>query len=595
MVLLIAMGGLIGCDAAPPAGDDAPEQPIELPVDAGIDAARGTLRIGLSVDPISIDPRFVADDEGTLIVGALFEPLVRLGANGQVLPGAASSWEVEDDGRTYRFLLREDATFHDGTPVTAADVKRSFERLVDADANPPSYLGYLLEPVEGAARAAAHGGEMSGLIVDGDHELRIRLVTPHPAFLLTLTDPSLVPLPAIAEVSPEAFAERPIGNGPFAMAEPREPGGFVRLAAVQDHHRRPILDEVLFQVFHDDPAGLRQWDDLLDGQLQVATLPPARRDEAVERFGRSPDGYQGPGVLEGITSSVYLYGFDTTQPPFDDARVRRAISTAIDREALAEVVMQGLRAPAQALVPPPVPGSQQAACTHCRHDPEAARELIAQVQTERVEAAVAEAEAARTPTTPTAATDVVGEDDRADGADDAPPSIDPDDLEIAPVLTSVTISHSRSPTHAAIAERVAADLEAALDLDVVLEARELPDHLTAIRAGEAPLFRFGWQTNEPSFSAYLDPMFHSREVGRDNLTGFADEEVDELLDLARSQPDLEAANRFYRAAERRLLDEAPALPLLWYRHALVVAEEVEGLVYTAFGRLDLAAVSLAED
>ncbi len=559
-------------------------------MEAGLDPALGTLRVGLAVDPISIDPRFVADDEGSLIVGALFEPLVRLGVDGQLLPGAASSWALEDDGRTYRFTLREDATFHDGTPVTAADVKRSFERLVDAEADPPSYLGYLLEPVEGAARSAARGGPMSGLIVDGEHELRIRLVEPHPAFLLTLTDPSLVPLPPIAELSPQAFAARPVGNGPFAMAEPREPGGFLRLTAVEDHPRRPVLDEVLFQVFLDDPAGLRQWDDLLDGQLQVATLPPSRREDAIERFGRSEDGYRGPGVLDGITSSIYLYGFDTTQPPFDDARVRRAISSAIDREALAEVVMQGLRAPAEGLVPPPVPGSQLAACSHCRHDPDAARDLLAEVQAERVEVAVAEAEAARTPTTPTAATE--------DGAvDPLPPvdPIDPDDLEVEPVLSSVTISHSRSPTHAAIAERVAADLEAALDVEVVLEARELPDHLAAVRAGEAPLFRFGWQTNEPSFSAYLAPMFHSREVGRDNLTGFVDEEVDELLDLARSQPDLEAANRFYRAAERRVLEEAPALPLLWYRHALVVSEEVEGLVYTAFGRLDLTAVSLAED
>ncbi len=589
---MLAFIALVGCDSGPPVEDAGRDEPAGPPVNGGTDPGLGTLRVGLSVDPISIDPRFVADDEGTLIVGALFDPLVRLGADGQVLPGAASTWELQDDGRTYRFTLREDATFHDGTPVTAADVKRSFERLVDADADPPSFLGYLLEPVEGAARAALQGGEMSGLIVDGDHELRIRLVEPHPAFLLTLTDPSLVPLPPIAERSPEDFAARPIGNGPFAMAEPREPGGFVRLAAVQNHPRRPVLDEVLFQVFLDDPAGLRQWDDLLDGQLQVAALPPSQREEAIEQFGLSEDGYRGPGVLDGITSSVYLYGFDTSQPPYDDARVRRAISSAIDREALAEVVMRGLRAPAEGLVPPPVTGSQLAACSHCRHDPEAARQLIAEVQAERVEAAVAEAEAARTPT---ATSDVVGEDDRADGADDAPPSIDPDDLEIEPVLTSVTISHSRSPTHAAIAERVAADLEAALGLDVVIEARELPDHLTAIRAGEAPLFRFGWQTNEPSFSAYLDPMFHSREVGRDNLTGFANEEVDELLDLARSQPDLEAANRFYRAAERRLLDEAPALPLLWYRHALVVAEEVEGLVYTAFGRLDLSAVSLAED
>jgi oligopeptide transport system substrate-binding protein len=158
------------------------------------------------------------------------------------------------------------------------------------------------------------------------------------------------------------------------MTEPREREAFLRLRRNAEHHAPPLLDEVLLQIYQEDLTRDRQWDDLLDGQLQVAEVPPERRDEAIERFGRAVDGVSGPGFVEGLTSAVYLYGFDVTQPPFDLPELRRAISLAIDREALAQDVMLGSRVPATAVIPPSLPGAQAGACGYCRHDPEAARE-----------------------------------------------------------------------------------------------------------------------------------------------------------------------------------------------------------------------------
>jgi oligopeptide transport system substrate-binding protein len=320
-------------------------------------------------------------------------------------------------------------------------------------------------------------------------------------------------------------------------------------------------------VYGDAQGQERQWSDLVEDQLHVADLDPQRREEAVESFGTSPDGYQGPGVLDGVTSTIYLYGFDTTVAPFDDVRFRRALSLAVDREALAEDVMRGTRAVATSLVPPALPGSTEDACEYCRHDPAAAAELLA------------EARAA------------LDEGDATPGADET----DTDLPEPESVLDRLTLSHTRGDTHAAIAERMATDIESALGIEVDFQAQGLQAFVQAVRAGELPVFRLGWEVTVPDPGAYLHPLFDSSQVGLDNLSRYAEPEVDELLDLARRASGDRQRLARYRQAEARILEDMPVLPLLWYRHSTVVAPEVQDLVYSPFGRMNLDEVWLDPD
>jgi oligopeptide transport system substrate-binding protein len=584
-VVMLAVS-LVACTGAAPPDPTTTEQ---QPGDGGFagnqtDQSRGgTLRIGLAVDPVSIDPRFVVDDEGELIVDALFDPLVRLDQRSVVVPAAAARWELSDDGREFTFHL-DRSRFHDGTPVTAGDFKRSFDRISDGTASPPSFLAYLLAPVEGAAEAQERGGGLSGVEVVDRRTLIIRLSEPQPSFLRVLTDPSLVPVPESADADPQAFAAQPVGNGPFAMREPREEGAFLRLSRNEDHRTPPLLDEVLFQIYGEDPTRDRQWEDFVSGQLQVAQVPADRLDEAAERYGVSEDGYRGPGLLDGITSTVYLYGFDTTQPPFDDARVRRAVSLSIDREALADDVMQGTRVAADALVPPPFLGSQRGSCDHCRHDPEAALALLEEVRAERATAAAAAAEEQ----------DAVSEDTDVTDGTDAEES-EAEELVPDPVLERLTLTHNRGRAHAAIAERMASDIESALGIEVDLASRDLQAFVQSVRAGEVAVFRLGWDPGEADAGGYLYPLFHSSQVGLDNVTRYANDQVDLLLDQARSSGDAGLSFSRYREAERLILRDAPALPLLWYRHSNVVASEVRDLYWSPLGRIDLVGVSLDGD
>lgn len=524
-------------EAPAPVEDPEVEEPDEDEPRAG-----GTLRMALTGDPASIDPRFVTDAAGERVVAALFEPLVHLDQRNNVLPAAAEDWEVLDEGRSFRFHLR-DARFHDGTPVDADAFKRSFDRIADGTAERPSFLAYLLESVEGSDEAQREGGGLVGVVVEDEATLRIDLTAPQPSFLLTLSHPSLVPLPEAADGDLDRFGQQPIGNGPFAMLEPREPGAFMRLTRYEDHHSPPLLDEVVLQVYGEDQRDA-QWQDLLDGVLHVSDVLPERREEAEEVFGRSRDGYHGPGLLTGVSGTVYLYGFETTREPFDDPLVREAISLSIDRDKLADDVMQGTRVAADSLVPPSIPGSQRGACDHCRHAPDEAVAL----------------------------------------------------LEAAEVqLESLTLTHMRGRTHATIAESMAEDIEAALDIDVELEAEDLQPYVLSVRRGEVPFFWLGWEPSAPDPGGYLSPLFHSSQVGLDNLSRFDSEQIDALLEEARSAPSAAAAAPRYREAERRILDEAPMLPLLWHRHAVVVGPEVHDLYWSPLGRVDLSVVWLDDE
>lgn len=538
-VLVLATGCRVGGEVDPlptaaPSITPSPEAPS-----AAEDRRGGSLRFGLGRDPGAIDPRFVADDEGRVVADALFDSLVALDGDLRVIPAAAERWQVNADATEFTFHLRRDATFHDGTPVTASAFVRSFERIVDGTASPRSFVAYRLSPVQGFEQAQAEGGGLEGLEAVDEHTLVIRLRYPFAEFVASLADPSLAPVPPSADTSPGEFHERPVGNGPFQMAEPWQHNQFIRVARYADHPAPARLDEVVFHIYADDPGLDGQHADLRAGQLHFAELPVAQLQTAIEEFGLSDDGYTGPGVLDGVSSTIYYYGFNTARPPFDDPDVRRAVSLLIDREAIVEEVTAGSREVADAIVPPSIPGAQDDVCDTCRYDPEEAAALVG---------------------------------DRS--------------------LGTLRLLYNTGRTHQAIAEAVQRSLEQHLDVEVELVAKGLQAFVRDLRAGEMELFRLGWEADYPSPGSYLLPLFHSSNIGTDNLTRYADPEVDELLVQARGETDLQARRERYHEVERTVLDQAVVAPVLFYRHHHVVAPDVRELVYGPLGTVDLSRVWL---
>lgn len=545
LVLGLAMAGLLaGCTGSgtpgPTASPTSGQAQSPTPGDTD-DRFGGTLRYALTGNPGSIDPRFVRDDGGLAVVDALFDSLVAIADDLITIePSAATDWEISDDGLTYTFTLRSDGLYHDGSPVVAQDFVRSFQRIVDRTVKPESFLFYQLEPVVGYEETLLEGAPLAGVTAPEDGILEIRLRRATSEFLHVLAHPSLAPIPQTADDDPERYEVLPIGNGPFAMAEPWQPNQFIRVTRFADHPEPPFLDEVVFQIFAEERGLEQQYDDFVAGRVDVAQVPPDRLREARATYGRSSDGRTGPGLVDGLTGTIYYYGFNVQLPPFDDASVRRALSMLIDRDHIVEEILLGSRVVADGLVPRSLPGSTRTACEICAFDPDAAR---AELGLE----------------------------------DDEPPFDGP--LELV---------YNTSNTNERIAQRVAADIEAALGVEV--ETRDVPlrDLLGELRDGTIGFFRLGWQPDHPSAGAILEPLFHSRFIGQDNLTRFQDDDVDALLDQARATADATERLALYGEVESLVLELAPAAPIFFYPHSRVVAHTVQELRWSPIGTVDLA-------
>ena len=524
-------------------GDAAAPTPI-TPAPVAPASGGGTLRVAVGAPPISIDPRLVVDDTGELVARALFEGLVDLNPAGGVTPAGAVSWRVDAEGTEYRFTLRR-AAFHDGRPVTAQDHADALLAVLDPT-RPPYGREGLLAGLRGARILDADGAPVpggpadvlaaGGVEVVGTWGLVLRLESPDPRLLHALTDVALVPVP------PDVDGRAPgtVGNGPFRLLEPFEPDGFLRLVAVEDHHRAPSVDELILQFLPDDLDGARRWEDLLAGRVQIARVTPVRLGEAVAALGRASGrpGGDPVGVHDGPAAAVYAYAFDTTLPPFDDVRLRRALSAALDRQVLARTVGGGA-VPADRLLPPTLlPGAAAGpVCDHCRRDVGLARELFA--------AWVMDTAAA--------------------------------------LPLPVTLTYPRRADHALVAEEVAGQLEAALDVRVALRALDLPELDAAVTEGRAGLFRPALRATlggTAAASSLLDPAFRSTAPRPTAGTGFGGPTTDALLDRLRAGPDPAAAG----GLDAVLTAEAVVVPLLWSRHDVVVGPGVRGFALDPTGR-----------
>lgn len=299
-------------------------------------------------DPETLDPHKTSTVAEAHLLRDLCEGLVIHDMKGEVVPGVAESWTTSADGKTWRFTLRTNAKWSNGEPVTAADCVFSLKRMV----NPETGAKYanILYPIRNAEaiNKAASGVALDDLGVRAldARSLEITLERPTPYFLELLTHQSGLPVhPASVTRFGKDFVkpENWVSNGAYVLKE-FVPNSHIRLDRNPAFHdaANVKIDTVIYYPASDLAAAARRFQ---AGELQLTTDIPADQIKQLrEKLGSQ--------VRVAPYLGTYFLIVNTAKPPFDDIRVRRALSLAIDREFIAEEIWAGTMLPAYGVIPP---------------------------------------------------------------------------------------------------------------------------------------------------------------------------------------------------------------------------------------------------
>jgi oligopeptide transport system substrate-binding protein len=330
------------------------------PTPAGVRGAASDEVSILSSEPTSYDPAAQGDIGSAAVTAQIFEGLTAIDPGLNVRPALASSWDVSDSGRRVVFHLRPGLSFSDGTPLTPADVVRSWLRLIDP--RNPSPLASLVLDVDGAQdylRGRSRDPASVGLRASGG-DVEVRLSHPEAEF------PSVVAGPSFGIVPAGSAPDGRIGSGGYVLVETSATEITLR---ANDRYwaGRPAIRTVRLVT---SLRGRSPVDVFGDGDLDYGGI------SAFDASWIAYDPDLGPRLRTVPSLSVEYLGFDVRQRPFDDVRVRRALALAVDWARLVRLASTGDDLPATSMVPPGVPGrSERDFSQHA--DPDQARQLLA--------------------------------------------------------------------------------------------------------------------------------------------------------------------------------------------------------------------------
>ncbi|MGO6694432.1 ABC transporter substrate-binding protein [Rhizobium johnstonii] len=312
-------------------------------------STKDTLTVDLPNDAATLDPHLQWDTDSYTIYRNIYDNLITRDTSGQIVPQIATAWKYLDD-KTLEFQIRDDVSFQDGSKLTADDVAFSINRIID-----PALKSPQLSQFDQIIKAEA----------TGPTTVKMTTKSPYPALLAQLVKLSIVPKAYVEKVGNQEFNLKPMGSGPYKVAQWQK--GVQTELEANDHYWRakPPFARVVFRAVPDVSTRLA---DLKTGKADLVRDLPA--DQAIDL--KSDTNAQ---VLSVPTERVgYIY-INAQAGATKDVRVRQAIAYAIDKQGLIDALLQGFGSQVNVLGAAPIFGYTDKVEGY-GFDPDKARELI---------------------------------------------------------------------------------------------------------------------------------------------------------------------------------------------------------------------------
>ncbi|GLS32840.1 oligopeptide transport system substrate-binding protein [Mesorhizobium albiziae] len=479
---------------------------------------------GNSADPESLDPHKTSTVYEAHILRDLFEGLVMQDQKADVIPGAAESWTVSDDGLVYTFKLRSGGVWSDGSPVTAEDFVYSFRRLEDpATGAEYASMLYVIKNGEEVNTGKAKPEEMGVKAIDAS-TLEITLKAPTPYFLEMLTHQSAYPVNKAAIDKLGADWIKPgnlVSNGAYTLAE-FVPNDHIKLTKNAKFHdaANVKIDVVNYIPTEDRSTAMKRFE---AGELDSNDdIPTEQMADLKAKFGDQ--------LRIGAYLGTYYYAIKTDKAPWDNPKLRNAISEAIDRDFLAEKVWQNSMIPGYSMVPPGIEGYSPALASFAEKS---------QIDREE-EASKVLAELGYGPDKP----------------------------------LKMEIRYNTSENHKNTAVAIQEQLKP-LGIEVSLLNTDTKTHYGHLeQKGDFDVARAGW------IADYKDPetfLGISRKASGNNYSNYNSPAYEAAMDKAAAaggKP--EERLKLLSDAERILIDDVGQIPLLYYSYKNLVSSKLKG-------------------